>query len=492
MQTDDGKTEYVRRNIWHLEARTPWDPITVAYAEAIKVLQARPLEDPTSWKYLSAVHGRCGFLLPGAEWNQCQHGSWYFLPWHRMYLHYFERIVRAEVIRQGGPEDWALPFWDYSNPVHAALPPAFRRPSMPDGSANPLFVVDRSAAHFLEPAVNDGGEILPQSATAEAALDLTSFTAQPPVPSFGGGATTPSQFFNARGLLERTPHGDVHVLVGGDDGLMTDPDRAPLDPIFWLHHSNIDRLWEVWLARGGGRANPVAPEWLEQTFTFHDESGNPQSPPVSAFLDTTALGYTYEGVVPLPMAPAAEEAPASAGTARSAAMPDPEMVGASEQPLELTGAPIAVEVVIDRRAVQDRARDLPEAAGPEHVYLSLEDIEATRNPGVVYGVYISAGPDSPQEPRHIGNVSFFGIEHLSRTDLDQDGPHGFRESFDITGHVEEMRAGNAWDEERVTVSFRPLGLRPGADAAPRNAPPEERRVVRTQPVRIGRVSMFHG
>lgn len=103
--------------------------------------------------------------------------------------------------------------------------------------------------------------------------------------------------------------------------------------------------------------------------------------------------------------------------------------------------------------------------------------EATRNPGLVYGVYLSARPGSPQEPRHIGSVSFFGIEHLSRTDLDQDGPHGFRESFDITGHVEQIRAGNAWDEERVTVSFRPLGLRPGADADPRDAGPGGGRAV---------------
>ena len=49
----------------------------------------------------------------------------------------------------------------------------------------------------------------------------------------------------------------VHVLVGGSDpnsnlpGLMSDPDTAGLDPIFWLHHANIDRLWEVW------RQNPT-------------------------------------------------------------------------------------------------------------------------------------------------------------------------------------------------------------------------------------------
>jgi tyrosinase len=48
------------------------------------------------------------------------------------------------------------------------------------------------------------------------------------------------------GALEQTPHNDVHGLVGGPSGFMGAFDTAPLDPVFWLHHANIDRLWESW------------------------------------------------------------------------------------------------------------------------------------------------------------------------------------------------------------------------------------------------------
>ncbi|MCI9870572.1 tyrosinase family protein [Arthrobacter humicola] len=305
--------------------------------------------DPTSWEYLSAVHGRSGPALPHTAWNQCQHGSWYFLPWHRMYLFYFEQIIRAEVVNEGGPDGWALPFWDYSNPAHAALPPAFRQTTMPDGSANPLFVTERV------PAANAGGQLPPSITSADDALDFTGFI-PPPAPGFGGGITMASHFFTAHGQLEFTPHNDVHAVI---NGWMGDPDMAALDPIFWLHHCNIDRLWAAWLEKGGGRVNPSETQWLDQTFAFHDENGAQESRPVSDFLDTSQLGYTYEGI---PAPTAAEEVPAARGRGTDPAMPDPEMVGASEQPLMLTGTPVSVDVSIDRRAVEARARDRAEAS----------------------------------------------------------------------------------------------------------------------------------
>ncbi|MGH7262080.1 MAG: tyrosinase family protein [Nitrospiraceae bacterium] len=39
-------------------------------------------------------------------WNTCQHGSYFFLSWHRMYLYYFERILR-EASRD---PNFALPY----------------------------------------------------------------------------------------------------------------------------------------------------------------------------------------------------------------------------------------------------------------------------------------------------------------------------------------------------------------------------------------------
>src|SRR5580704_17465896 len=78
---------------------------------------------------------------PPADWDQCQHQSGYFLPWHRGYLVAFEAIVRASIVKQGGPATWALPYWDYNeaaNPKARTLPLALTAAKMPDGTDNPL------------------------------------------------------------------------------------------------------------------------------------------------------------------------------------------------------------------------------------------------------------------------------------------------------------------------------------------------------------------
>jgi hypothetical protein len=74
-------------------------------------------------------------------WNQCQHQSWYFAPWHRGYLLALEAQVRHVVVALGGPKSWALPYWDYlASKQESAIPPAFTEAHLPDGTANPLFV----------------------------------------------------------------------------------------------------------------------------------------------------------------------------------------------------------------------------------------------------------------------------------------------------------------------------------------------------------------
>ena len=107
-------TVRVRKNVWKLP---DWDPIIDWYARAIAEMQTRPLSDPTSWRYQAAIHdylrgsdpnAKPADKLPSASdqktfWSQCQHGSWYFLPWHRMYLAYFEQVVAATVQHLGGP-----------------------------------------------------------------------------------------------------------------------------------------------------------------------------------------------------------------------------------------------------------------------------------------------------------------------------------------------------------------------------------------------------
>jgi hypothetical protein len=477
-------TVFVRREAWALQSANTFDAITLAYATAVQVMQARPASDPTSWSYQAAIHATFATPPAGASWNDCQHQSWFFLPWHRMYLYFFERILRTAVTDAGGPADFALPYWNYDTPFPGnTLPPAFRAPTLPDGTANPLFVPSpRRSAGLMS-----GGQV-PATATSSAtAMSLTNFSSPPLLPSFGGGRVGPAHFGGALGALESTPHNVMHPTIGGppagqcQGGLMTDPRCAALDPIFWLHHANIDRLWNRWLALGGGRANPSEAAWRTQRFVFHDETGAKVTLSGAEVVDSAAqLDYAYDDAA-LP----AERMPHMAPTPPLPSRP-PELAAASEAPLELTGTTARVPLT-----VPSSTRRLAAAAGDDErrVLVGVEDIQAERDPGLAYAVYLELPGDPDRERRHIGNVSLFGIETMNDPDRPHDGAPGFRHTFDATAVVKTLKAQNLWDPASMTVRFEPIRvLPPPGEQLPPEVAAEAAAPV--APVRIGRVSLF--
>ena len=270
---------FTRKNVWQLGG--DWtDPTILWYARGVAGMKARDLSQPTAWNFYGAIHGIDQDLWPqlgyavtplpsGANaarfWKQCQHGSWYFLPWHRGYLLAFEANIRAVVTSLGGPADWALPYWNYFKDNESALPPAFASPDWPDGKGNnPLFVQQRYGPG------NDGNVFVSTDQINLDALSDPDFTGDANGGSTGfGGVTTGFEHGGSVfGGVESQPHNIVHVLVGGSDpdsglpGLMTDPDTAGLDPIFYLHHANIDRLWEVWRQNPTTDVDPPDADWV--------------------------------------------------------------------------------------------------------------------------------------------------------------------------------------------------------------------------------------
>ena len=204
---------YVRRNVWTLPSG---DQTIEEYGKAVALMKARAANDPTSWSYQAAMHGTHAAATKPL-WNGCQHGTWFFVAWHRMFIYYFEQIVRAAVVQAGGSSAWALPFWDYgAGGQRATLPLAFRQPTV-NGSPNPLYVSQRA------PGINGGLALSPAVASPAHALSRPKFTG---TAQFGGGITPAQQFSGSTGRLEQTPHNDVHNALGGASGWMADPDQA--------------------------------------------------------------------------------------------------------------------------------------------------------------------------------------------------------------------------------------------------------------------------
>ena len=306
----------VRKDVFKLTKQEDWPEELVAYERGVGLMRAAdpdtgPPTEPTGWQFMAAIHGRAtddGQVdTSNPMWSSCQHGSWFFLPWHRMYLAAFERIVQDYL----GDEEWSLPYWysiDPDRPRRGILPAAFRDTSRP---GNNLHTTQRARR------VNRGRPIhgqVPFEALTEGlgdALAAGRYATADGIAAFGGGQRARPSFFGPeQGLLEGTPHGAVHVLVGGDrGGWMSSFFTAALDPIFWLHHCNLDRLWQVWLDLGH-RSPRRKRAWMDTSFTFPAPGGSTVTWTVAEVLDTRALGYEYDDVDPPSGVAAALERPA--------------------------------------------------------------------------------------------------------------------------------------------------------------------------------------
>src|SRR5205814_4133825 len=68
---------------------------------------------------------------------------------------------------------------------------------------------------------------------------------------------------------------------------------SALDPIFYTHHTNIDRLYECWLHVNESARLPTNSTQLNTNFTFVDSDGSTPTRRVGDMLTTAQLGYKY-------------------------------------------------------------------------------------------------------------------------------------------------------------------------------------------------------
>ena len=460
-----------RKNVYQLPAG---DTTLEWYSKAVLEMQKKLSTDPRSWNYQAAMHGfdatspywQGSAPLPKkAEqqefWDRCQHQSWFFLPWHRMYLAYFEQIVAQTIVDLGGPADWSLPFWDYSdasNPNASTIPAAFTNP---DNATNGLWMTGRESTTIPEryvslDALNTKPFIGGDGRTAPA--------------GFGGPETTFSHFGRLSGKLEELPHNFVHGIIGGGSGAMGDPNTAALDPIFWLHHANIDRLWQVWMNMGN-RVNPTKSSWVDFKFYFHDKDGKRVEGKCSEVEDTRNVlsGYTYEGVTP--GAPTTNEVAIMETVDFSMPL---EVIAATNKRVDLSSEKTVVHLKLtpppNKKA---NLKAVNEAFTlPQTTILHFENITGKGVPPI-HDVYLNVSEDSGnKESYYAGSISFFGLEGASTSSLHQSGS-GQHYALDVSEHVNKLRSLPNLNEKLLDINIEPI-----------------RQMTANSYVKIGRISLY--
>lgn len=243
----------IRKGVGELSATS--DDV-VAFGEAVRIMKGR--RDGLSWARQTQIHHR-----------DARHNDGLFLPWHRQQLLHLERIVA----KLTGHDAFAMPYWDWQE--HRFLPDWITDP------ASPLYEAERA----------DGVETLDFAAARWAQSPHTAQLAGDDFETFCG------KLPEGAGMVEGYGHNHIHQLIGG---AMKAARTSARDPMFWLHHSNVDRVWATWHRNRGRELYPA--EWTAlDVGGFVDAEGR-RAPAVrvAETLETEALGYGYDRLYPFP------------------------------------------------------------------------------------------------------------------------------------------------------------------------------------------------
>lgn len=414
--------------------------ILESFKRAIRAMLALPPSDPRNWYRQALVH-----LL------DCPHANWWFLPWHRGYLYHFEAICRE----LSGDPAFALPFWDWTSapqvpdvlfddvltPTHAlyeesletfrpkfepviaelwnGLGPEQRKQLALRDCVSPADVWELLESYYCtreearrqtreKPELPDWARTEVGAERVEAALAPKRFE------DFGSAPAEHHHQRSALAMLESAPHNNIHNAVGGGPGFMSEL-LAPIDPVFWLHHANVDRLWDLWTRRerkAGRTGLPAnAERWKREPFLFFP-NGDASA---GSYLDIDTLGYSYGPGFGEDILRASHGA---AGQEQGAATFEGEKVHAALRTDAEASASVRVPGALLAEARKPKkkggAHSAPSATAEQPELVAQVNLSPPRNPRAVRVLFFMncsyLTPETPiSDPHYVGSVTFFGL-----------------------------------------------------------------------------------
>jgi len=434
---------------------------------AMQAFQAQDQSSATGYYQIAGIHG-----VPRVNYNgvgqcstcsdadgYCTHDSVLFPAWHRTYMALFEQQFMSVVNQiaasypaaqkpamQGAASFMRFPYWDW------AAQPAPGKPTLPivvsekyitvngpSGSEtiiNPLFRHDFAdpSGMYYSPFVNwhvtlrypnsDANTASSVEANATTAFDNIRASMQDQVYQLFSTCSDYLHFSNDDAGSSSTScsnslegiHNTIHTTAGGpgsstvSGGHMTYLATAAFDPIFWLHHCNVDRLFAMWQSQypnayGGSQPAP------HDTWTIASGTTQDANSPLTPFYKDTAgttfwttntvqkwdttFGYTYPEFADSDGSQGAiasyinklygPSATATAGSSKRSAAPEP-VAFAEAIP---TAAP-------DAQLVE---RDTPLKAANGSLFQYVANIQTPRYAlGGSYSIYLFEGAPASEDP----------------------------------------------------------------------------------------------
>lgn len=459
----NGQVPHVRKEAHSAAAQNDLVSLNVAMGK----MRALDCSNPLGWYYQGAIH-----WLPNSSaelsglaqnplcpsytqampklkeaWTNCTHDSGsiseiHFLSWHRLFVYHFEKVVRY----LSGNPDFSLPYWGYVNldttevsspKIFLTMPPAFIQPA--DVKSNSLYETARNKVLLAGKEIEAG---FAEENLVKAVQDLNK-----PIPFAA---------FNQQ--MDAAPHGAMHDYIGTGEGfnqiynrtysgLMANVPSAGFDPIFWMHHGNIDRLWEQWnQSPNGEKVTLDQLKSVQWPYVFFD----PDPSSVTGWKKVTYtpeqviemiynLDYVYDSQPPVIVANAVEPRGAKPVVRRSQSQlsslntntvvsNDPvnvKLTLSSEKPVNL---PLlrSNQKLLNSRTLESTPESAPALKG----YALEVTVSYTGKPSGFYKVYLnppSANTASDIKPYFAGSMVFFVL------DSDQPVTKTFR--FDITDEL---------------------------------------------------------
>jgi len=273
----------IRKNAKHLSPTEIENFVKACVLMKADILNpaALPANQYSKWDEYVALHWMIqdAFAPGGALHVNFGHGgssqgAYSFLSWHRYFLFDFEQKLQTYVAGV------MLPYWDWTDPA-SIMTPTFIGPN---GTVSrevrsgyfarnaPGTAGNVTAAPVWWPASLTGWllptafgslfsgalrrtisipGLLPSVTDLQETLKMSGFHDFAWALESGNGLTSSQQMHNGM-------HGWIGGGTAASPGHMSDPRVSPLDPFFYLHHCNIDRLWAMWQLDGHATEYPAA------------------------------------------------------------------------------------------------------------------------------------------------------------------------------------------------------------------------------------------